>query len=95
VEAFDVSRSTIERIARLYREEGWDAALFRRQQPPRPQKRKMDGETEASLVALLCGSKPEGAERWTLRLIQSRLIELEIVSSISHETVRQVLKKMR
>jgi transposase len=94
VEAFDVSRSTVERIARLFREEGFDAALFRRPQPSRPEKRKVDGETEATVVALLCGSKPEGAERWTLRLVRDKLIELEVVSSISHETVRQVLKKM-
>lgn len=94
VEAFEVSRSTVERICRLYREQGLDAALFRRPQPPRPQKRKVDGETEAALVALLCGPKPEGVERWSLRLVREKLVELEIVSSVSHETVRQVLKKM-
>jgi transposase len=94
VEAFDVSRSTVERICRLFREQGLDAALFRRPQPPRPQKRKVDGEAEAQLIALLCGQKPEGAERWSLRLVRDKLVELEIVESISHETVRQVLKKM-
>ena len=93
VEAYGVNRSTVERICRLYREQGLDAALFRRPQPPRPQKRKVDGEAEACLVALLCGPKPEGAERWSLRLIREKLVELEIVSSVSHETVRQVLKK--
>ena len=94
VEAYGVSRSTVERICRLYREQGLDAALFRRPQPPRPQKRKVDGEAEACLVALLCGPKPEGVERWSLRLIREKLVELEIVSSVSYETVRQVLKKM-
>lgn len=94
VEAYDVSRSTVERICRLYREQGLDAALFRRPQPPRPQKRKLDGEAEAHLIALLCGGKPEGAERWSLRLLQGKLIELEIVEDVSHETLRQVLKKM-
>lgn len=93
VEAYGVSRSTIERICRLYREQGLDAALFRRPQPPRPEKRKLDGEAEAHLVALLCGEKPEEAERWSLRLIREKLVELEIVKSVSHETVRQVLKK--
>jgi hypothetical protein len=53
----------------------------------------VDGEAEACLVALLCGPKPEGVERWSLRLIREKLVELEIVSSVSHETVRQVLKK--
>src|SRR5579859_3694380 len=94
VEAFDVSKSTVERICRLYREQGLDAALFRRPQPPRPQKRKVDGEAEAHLLAILCGEKPEGAERWSLRLVREKVVELEIVSSVSHETVRQVLKKM-
>jgi len=93
VEACGVSRSTLERICRLFREQGLDAALFRRPQPPRPQKRKVDGEAEAQLIALLCGQKPEGVERWSLRLVREKLIELEVVSSISHETVRQVLKK--
>lgn len=94
VEAYDVSRSTVERISRLFREQGLDAALFRRPQPPRPQKRKLDGEAEARLVALLCGEKPEEAERWSLRVVREKVIELEIVASVSHETVRQVLKKM-
>ena len=84
----------MERICRLFREQGLDAALFRRPQPPRPQKRKVDGAAEAHLVAVLWGQKPEGAERWSLRLVREKLVELEIVSSISHETVRQVLKKM-
>jgi transposase len=93
VEAYGVSRSTVERICRLFREQGLDAALFRRPQPPRPQKRKLDGEAEAHLVALLCAEKPEGVERWSLRLVRDKLVELEIVESVSHETVRQVLKK--
>ena len=92
VEAYDVSRSTVERICRLYGEQGLDAALFRRPQPPRPQKRKVDGD-EASLVALLCGPKAEGMERWSLRLVREKLVALAIVSSVRHETVRQVLKK--
>ncbi len=94
IEAFSVSRSTVERICRLYREQGLDAALFRRPQPPRPQKRKVDGEAEAALVALLCGPKPEGTERWSVRLVRETLVELEIVERVSHETVRHVLKKM-
>ena len=94
VEAYGVSRSSVERIGRLFREQGWDAARFRRPQPPRPQKRKLDGGAEAHLVALLCGQKPEEAERWSLRVVREKLVELESVESISSETVRQVLKKM-
>ena len=90
VEASGVSRRTGERICRLFREQGLDAALFRRPHPARPQKRKLEGEAEAHLVALLCGEKPEGAERWRLRLVREKLVELEIVESVSRETVRQV-----
>jgi transposase len=93
IAAFAVSRSTVERVCKRFREQGLDAALVRRPQPLRPQKRKLDGEAEAHLVALMCSQKPEEAERWSLRLVREKLVELEIVESISHETVRQVLKK--
>lgn len=92
-EALEVGERTIGRVRHRFVEEGLEAALQRRPQPPRPQKRKLAGEQEASLVALLCGPTPDGSERWSLRLVTERLIELEIVESVSHETVRQVLKK--
>lgn len=92
-EAVEVGERTIGRVRHRFVEEGFEAALQRRPQPPRPQKRKLDGEQEAYLVALLCGAAPDGYERWSLRLVQQRLIELEIVESVSVETVRQVLKK--
>jgi transposase len=92
-EALEVGERTIGRVRHRFVEDGLEAALQRRPQPPRPQKRKLDGEQEAQVIALLCGSAPEGFERWSLRLVQQRLIELEIVESVSHETVRQVLKK--
>ena len=94
VPAYAVSRSTVERICRLSREQGLDAALFRRPQPPRPEIRKLDGAAEAHLLALLCGPKPAEVGRWSLRLVREKLVELDIVESVSHETVRQVLKKM-
>ena len=93
IEAFSVSRSTVERVCKRFREQGLDGALLRRPQPPRPQKRKLDGEAEAHLVALLCGPKPEGVERWSLRLVREKVVVLEIVESVSHETIRHVLKK--
>ncbi|HWZ18463.1 MAG TPA: IS630 family transposase [Ktedonobacteraceae bacterium] len=93
IEAFTVRRSTVERVRKRFLEQGLDAALVRRPQPARPHKRKLDGQAEAHLVALLCGQKPEEAERWSLRLVREKLVELEIVSSISHETVRQGVKK--
>jgi transposase len=94
IEAFSLSRSTVERSCKRFREPGLDAARMRRPQPPRPQKRKLDGEAEAHLVALLCGPKPEEAERWSLRLLGGKVVELEIATSVSHETMRQVVKKM-
>jgi hypothetical protein len=58
---------------------------------PRP--RKIDGHAEARLIALACGPPPPGHARWTLRLLADKLVELEIVESLSHETVRHILKK--
>ena len=55
--------------------------------------RKLDGAQEAKLVALACSGPPEGKRRWTLRLLAERMVELEIVPELSHETVRQTLKK--
>src|SRR3954449_13363303 len=66
----------------------------RRPNPPaRVYARKLDGAQEAKLMALACSGPPEGKKRWTLRLLAERMVELEIVSELSHETVRQTLKK--
>jgi transposase len=92
-EALDVGETTVRRVRQSFAQGGVDAALTRRPQPPRPQKRKLDGEQEAHLIALLCSQAPEGYERWSLRLVADKLVELEIVEGVSHETVRQVLKK--
>lgn len=92
-EALEVGETTVRRVRHSFAQGGLEAALNRRAQPPRPQKRKLDGEQEAHLVALLCGPTPEGYERWSLRLVADKLVELELVESVSHETVRQVLKK--
>ena len=92
-EALDVGESTVCRARHSFAQGGLEAALNRRSQPKRPQKRKLDGEQEAHLVALLCSQPPDGYERWSMRLVADKLVELEIVESVSHETVRQVLKK--
>ena len=73
-------------------EEGVEAALGRREQLRRREK-KLDGSGEAHLIALACGEPPEGRASWTLKLLADRLVEREIVESISPETVRQTLKK--
>ena len=73
-------------------EEGIESALERKKQLRRRQKR-LDGEGEAHLIAIACGEPPQGRAKWTLRLLADRLVECEIVETISTETVRRVLKK--
>ena len=92
--ALKVGRATVERVRRRCVEEGVEAALGRRQQVNR-RPRKLDGEGEAHLVAMACSRPPEGRVGWTLQLLADRLVEREIVDSISAETVRQTLKKTK
>jgi transposase len=91
-DALDISVSTIERVRQRFVEQSLAAAIAR-QPPIRTKPRLLDGEQEAYLVALACGEAPAGQGRWTVRLLADRLVELGYVESISHETVRQVLKK--
>jgi transposase len=93
-EAVEVGSSTVGRLRRQFVEEGLTAALNRRG-PGRAYPRKLDGAAEAHLVALTCSEPPSGQVRWTLRLLADKLVELEIVPSVSYETVRRVLKKTR
>lgn len=90
--AVEVSRPTIERIRKRFATEGLSAALHRRP-PKREYRRRLDGRSEAHLIALSCGSPPEGQGRWTLRLLANRMVELKYVDSLSYETVRRTLKK--
>ena len=92
-EACQVTVRTVENIRKRLVLEGLEAALNRKPQV-RPSRQKiLDGEKEAKVVALCCGAKPAGHARWTLRLLADRIVELDLVESISHETVRQCLKK--
>jgi transposase len=91
-EAVRVSVRTIGRVRQRFVEEGLEAALLPRPSP-RVYARKLDGEQEAKLIALACSGPPEGRKRWTLRLLAERMVELEVVPELSHETVRQTLKK--
>jgi transposase len=92
-EAFDVTIQTIERVRKQFVEEGFDAVLSRRKYTQKVSRKKIDGDVEAHLVALSCSEPPEGRARWTLRLLADSIIELGYVESISHEAVRQTLKK--
>jgi len=90
--ALPVSMKKIDRVKRRFVENGLEAALDK-QKAKRTYARKADGEVEAHLIALSCGKPPQGHARWSLRLLADRLVELHYVDAISHETVRQVLKK--
>jgi hypothetical protein len=90
--ALEVNPATVARVRMRYAAEGLEAAVYRKA-PEREYRRRLDGEQEARLLALACGAPPEGRQRWTLRLLAERLVALEVVESVSYETVRQVLKQ--
>ena len=87
-----VGTATVERVRRRWMEEGLERGLERKEQVNRRPK-KLDGAGEAQLIALACSQAPEGRAGWTLRLLADRLVQREIVESISAETVRNTLKK--
>ena len=92
-EACRVTVRTVENIRKRLVMDGLESALNRKPQVRLSRQKVLDGEKEAKVIALCCGAKPAGHARWTLRLLAQRIVELEIVESISHETVRQCLKK--
>ena len=93
-EAAEVSLRTVERVRRRFAEGGLAAALDRKPQPPRPDKKVLDGAGEAHLIALACSEPPDGRPEWTLRLLADRVVELKYADAASYETVRRVLKKV-
>ena len=92
-EAFSCRRQTVENVRRRCVVEGFEASLERRRRASAPVAKRLDGEQEAQLIALRLGAPPEGFGSWSLRLLASRAVELGIVESVSHETVRRTLKK--
>lgn len=92
-EAFNVASLTVTNVRKRYIKEGLGAALNRKK-PEREYEQCLDGEAEAHLVALVCGKPPDGQDRWTLRLLQKRMVELSYTDTVSHETIRTTLKKM-
>jgi transposase len=93
-QALDVGMATVGRVRQRYVAEGLDSVMGGKPSQ-RQYERKIDGKTEAHLIALVCGDAPEGYAKWSLRLLAERLVRLEQVelASVSHETVRQALKK--
>ena len=93
-DAVEVSQPTVARVRRQYVEQGLVAALNRRA-PRREYQRKLDGEQEARLVLLACSQPPAGEARWSLRLLADKLVELEVVDTVSYQTVQRALKKTK
>jgi len=91
-EALDTSAATVHRVRQTWAEQGLEAALARKR-PTGRQYRKLDGVQEAQLIAVACSAPPEGRVRWTLTLLADKLVELDIVDTISAECVRTTLKK--
>lgn len=87
-----ISTRKVDRVKRRYVEHGLEVALNKRK-ADRQRFRKIDGDIEAHLIALSCSSPPEGHARWSLRLLADKIVELEYIDSVSHETVRKALKK--
>ena len=89
--SIDVSAATVQRVRKRFVEEGLESALNDKARSGRPP--VFSGAQRAQITALACSDPPEGHARWSLRLLADKLVELEIVQSISHEAVREVLKK--
>jgi transposase len=92
-EALEVGVATVERVRQRFVEQGLGAALVRKPQDRPSRERKLDGRAEARLIALACSPPPDGRAVWTMKLLADRLVELEVVDSISDETVRRTLQK--
>ena len=89
--AFGCHVTTVENVRRRFVVAGYEAALGRAKRGPN--KRKLDGDAEATLIALACSDAPEGRTRWTVRLLADKLVELGVVDQLSHMTVQRVMKK--
>ena len=87
-----VNTKTVERLKQRFVEEGFEACIERKQYPL-GKTSKMDGAFEAHLVAISCSKAPEGYARWSLRMLADKMVELKYADSVSHETIRRVLKK--
>ena len=92
-EAFSCRTKTVENIRQRCVQDGFERALERKRRASPPVPKLLDGEQEAQVIALRLGPPPKGYANWSLRLLARRVVELAIVESISHETIRRTLKK--
>src|SRR5215472_10224469 len=91
--AYEVSTKKVEQLKKRFVEQGFEAALYRKP-VTNAHRRKITGDEEAHLIALCCRQAPEGRERWTLRMLADKMVELDVIASVSHETIRRTLKKV-
>ena len=94
-QAFRCHKNTVRNLRQRLVERGLEAALERKKQQRPSRQRILDGEKEARLIAIACSPPPEGRAKWTLKMLADRLVALEVVDSISDQTVRRTLKKTR
>ena len=92
-EAFSCRTKTVENIRQRLVTDGFEIALNGKKRDTPPRQKLLDGEQEAKVIALRLGEPPKGFANWTLRLLAEQVVELEIVDSVSHETLRKTLKK--
>ena len=92
-DAFSCRTKTVENIRQRCMLEGFEQALERKRRESPPVPKLLDGEQEAQIIALRLGSPPKGYANWSLRLLARRVVELGLVESVSHETIRRTLKK--
>lgn len=92
-EAFDCRTKTVENVRQRFVELGFDVALNGKRREKPPTEKVLDGEQEAKIIAMRLGTPPAGYGKWTLRLLARTVVELEIVDSVSYQTVRRTLKK--
>jgi hypothetical protein len=95
VDALHCSKGTVQNIRHRFLDEGLEAALADKPRPGASMRPKITGEIEAQLIAAACSAPPEGRARWTLKLLADRLVELELVESVSCDTIHRVLKRGR
>src|SRR5437867_11337532 len=91
--AYEVSTKKVEQLKKRFVEEGFEAALYRKP-VTNAHRRKITGDEEAHLIALSCSEAPEGQERWPLRMLADKMVELEVIASVSHETIRRTVKEL-
>ena len=94
-DAVEVSADTVARVRQRFVEHGLEAALVRKKQDRPSRERVLDGTAEARLIAVACSAPPDGRKAWTLKMLADKLVELEVVESVSTETVRRAMKKRR